>query len=162
MKIKNTLCFVSALLLVSFVAYATTVKPAWNQVDEKISFFKEKGFVFEITDLTHVYEKETIELVVVIPKAFKFNKLDNTFSHVLLFNDDIAVDVLSHRYLEKERVIITLSTAMAKKSKLYFYYKTSGKNGTDGTQFVITISSILEDLENKETKAQQKNPPDKK
>lgn len=158
MKTKHSLWLVSVVLLVSCAVYASGVGPAWNRVNEDVTFFEKKGFVFEIEDLPdHLYEKETIELIVVIPKTFQHNDLDNAFSSVLLLNDDIGVDVLTFPYQKKSRIIISLSMAMAKKSKWHFYYKNAEKNVTDGTQFVIDIASIIENK-----KVQQKDVPGKK
>ena len=158
MKIRHSLLLVSVPILASCAVYATSVQPAWNRVSEKVAFFEKKGFVFETEELPdHLSEKEKIELIVVIPKTFKHSDLDNTFSSVLLFNDDVGVNVLTFPHEKKRRITISISSTMAKKSKLYFYYKNTEKNVTEGTQFVIDVASIVENK-----KVQQENSPDKK
>ena len=150
MNVRKSLFLILMLIFVSSVAYATTTPPIWNGVNEKLPFFKENGFTFETFKLPkNLYKKEMIELTIVIPEAVKYEQSNNTFSNVLLLNDEIEVDVLPFDYSGKKRVIITLSTAMAEQSELCFCYKNLDSNVTPGTQFRLKVADILEAVDNK-------------
>lgn len=141
---KPIFIYLFVLLSMGFVVQATGVEPAWNRFVEKKKFFENKGFKFEINKLPDfLYEKPSSEFVVEIPRAFTHMKLKNTFSHVLLLNDDIGVDVLTHTYKGKYRIIVTLSKELAQKSKLYFYYNNGTQGVTEGTQFVIDMAEVV-------------------
>ena len=152
MKIKYFLWLIAVLSTSPCVANATEVMPAWNRVNEDITFFERNGFVFEVADLSN----KKIELIVVIPKEFEYKNLNNTFSSVLLLSDDIGVDVLTFPHKDKQRIIITISKAMAKKATLCFYYKNASKDVTSGTQFLINAASIAERID--KMKVQQSVP----
>ncbi len=100
---------------------------------------------------THLYKKKTVELVVVIPERFVHVGLTNTFSSVMLMNDDLAVDVQTWPHEGEKRAIITISETTAKSSRIFFYYRNAGKGVTDGTQFVVEMRQILESLRAKKS-----------
>ena len=143
----NNLFLVLTFVLSCATASANEPKPAWNHIDEKTQFFREKGFTFEIENMpNHLYEKKTIELVVLIPDKFVHAGLTNSFVNVMLFNDELGVDVHTWSHEGKNRAIITISEAMAQKTELYFYFNNANGTTTEGTQFVLKISQIIQDL----------------
>jgi hypothetical protein len=142
------------IVLTGWSTWATETTPAWNRVTETPQFLQGKGFGFELEGMPmHLYKKKTVELVVVIPARFVHVGLTNTFSSVMLMNEDLAVDVQTWPHEGQKRAIITIAETTAKSSRLIFYYRNAGKGVTDGTQFVVEMRQILESLRAK--KAQQ-------
>ena len=138
------------IVLAGWSTSATEPTPAWNRVTETPRFLQGKGFSFEVETMpTHLYKKKTIELVVVIPDSFVHVGLTNTFSSVMLLNDDLAVDIQTWPHEGWKRAIITISETTAETSQLFFYYRNPGKRVTDGTQFVVEMRQILESLKTK-------------
>ena len=145
------------IVLAGWSTLATEPTPAWNRVTETPRVLQGKGFGFEVEGMpTHLYKKKTVELVVVIPERFVHVGLTNTFSSVVLLNDDLAVDVQTWPHEGQKRAIITISETTARNSRLFFYYRNAGKGVTDGTQYVVEMRQILESLKAK--KAQPDGP----
>ena len=154
----KTICpWLTALLVFACAPIWAIELPAWNQVSESPRFFLGNRFSFATDELpAHLYSKTMIELEIHIPASFTCNGLTNTFFNAFLLNEDLGIYIHTWPYEGKEQAIITLSTAMAQKSTMYFYFKNTNDTSTEGTQYIVGIPQILESI--KIENAQQGGP----
>ena len=133
-------------LFLSCIVSGNQPAPAWHTVDAStIQFFEEKGFEFFVDDsMAHHYEKPTVEISICIPDRFTDSELTNTFSSVTILGDDLSTELGTHEHAGKKRVILTISEAMAMKSKAVFYFRNNRKGVTHGSMYRLELATVLD------------------
>ena len=140
----------AAILLSLFlpcVLFGNQPAPAWHTVEGRtIQFFMEKGFEFVVDDsMAQHYEKPTVEIAVLIPAQFTDSDLTNTFSSVMILSDELSTALGTHEHAGEQRIILTISEAMAKNSKVVFYFRNSRKGATHGSMYRLDLAMVLDD-----------------
>jgi hypothetical protein len=138
---------ISVSLFLTCFVYGFSPLPAWDRVEGKsIAFFKGKGFEFSLDDsMVHHYEKPTLEISILIPHRFTDARLTNEFDSVMVLNEDISAELVTHLHADKKRVILTISEAMAGESEVIFSFRNGATNVTHGAQYVLALGRLLEE-----------------
>lgn len=144
-RIVGVLAALTAFLSISFESlWATSPPAAWSRQQETTQSLQAKGFTFTISTLPqHLFETKHVELTVLAPDQFVFAGLTNTYSSILLMNDDVAADIAVYPSGQRHRAVITMSETAAKKSKLIFYYNNATEGVTGGTQYIVQLRDVI-------------------
>jgi len=144
MKLNITII---ACVFVPLVAYNVTIPSNRQMVEGKsLQFFREKGFDFIVDDsMAHHYEKPTVEISILMPERFLDADLTNNFESVSFLSEEVSLGVNSHPYHGKRRIILTLSEAVAKLSRLNVAYANRARGPDHASIYVLQLGELLDE-----------------